>query len=116
MPTVAAAMNARPKLVFSRTLERAAWNNTQLLRGDVVDELRALKQQPGSDLVILGSGSLVPPLAQARLVDHFQLVVVPVALGGGRTLFAGVAERLALKLTSARSYKNGNVVLSYVPA
>jgi dihydrofolate reductase len=115
MPDVAAGMNAARKLVFSRSLERASWHNCELVRGDVVEEVRALKQQPGSDLVILGSGSLVAPLLQARLVDHLQLVVVPVALGGGRTLFAGLREPLTLRRTDSRVFANGNVVLWYGP-
>jgi dihydrofolate reductase len=116
MPEVAAGMNAMTKLVFSRTLERVSWQHTQLCKGDLLDEVRQLKRGDGSDIVILGSGSLVAQLAPARLIDGYQLVVVPVALGGGRTLFAGIKEPLGLKLTDTRSFDNGNVVLSYQPA
>jgi dihydrofolate reductase len=114
-PQVAAAMNAMPKLVFSRTLERASWNNTRLVAGNLVEEVRTRKQG-GSDLVILGSGTLVSQLAQARLVDEFQIVVNPLVLGSGRTLFEGCRERLDLRLTRSRAFHNGNVVLWYQPA
>jgi dihydrofolate reductase len=114
-PVVAERMNAMPKFVFSRTLAEAAWSNTRLLRGELSAEIRQLKGAPGPDLAILGSGSLVAQLAPQRLIDEYQLVLVPVVIGQGRTLFAGVRERLSLKLASARTFGNGNVVLSYAP-
>ena len=116
LPDVAAGMNRMPKYVASRTLDRAEWTNTTLLRGDIVDEVRALKAAPGPDLVILGSGSIVSQLAQAGLIDEFQLVVNPVVLGRGRTLFATVAQRIDLRCTRSRSFSNGNQVLWYEPA
>jgi dihydrofolate reductase len=69
----------------------------------------------GSDLVILGSGTLVSQLTKERLIDEYQIVVVPVALGGGRTLFDGCKGRLSLKLKTSRAFANGNVVLCYEP-
>ena len=87
-PIVAKQMNALPKYVASRTLATADWNKTRVLAGDLVDAVRALKASPGPGIAILGSGSLVAQLSAAGLIDEYQLVVIPVALGAGRTLFA----------------------------
>jgi dihydrofolate reductase len=106
-------MNAMRKIVFSRTLDTASWQNTTLLRGDPASELRELKRQPGPDIVILGSGSIVSQLTAARLIDEYQIVVNPIVLGTGRTLFESVADRRSLKLTKVRPFQNGKVVLWY---
>jgi dihydrofolate reductase len=115
-PAVAEGMNRSEKIVFSRTLRDAAWARTRIVREDPADEIRRLKETPGPDMAILGSGSIVARLAPVGLIDSYQLVVTPVALGGGRTLFAGLPRPLALKLAEARRFANGNVVLTYVPA
>jgi dihydrofolate reductase len=115
-PVMAGNMNRRMKLVFSRTLKKAAWSNTKLVKGDLITEVRKLKREPGPGLVILGSGSLVAQLAQAGLIDEYQFVVNPVALGKGRTMFQGLTKRLDLKLTQTRTFGNGNVLLIYEPA
>ncbi len=112
-PVMAERMNATPKIVFSRSLGKASWNNTTLLNGDAVEEVRSLKQEDGADLVILGSGTIVRTLAQAGLIDEFQLLITPVALGAGRTTFEGISEKLELQLTSSRTFGNGKVLLSY---
>jgi dihydrofolate reductase len=116
MPTVAEAMNKMPKVVFSRTLDKVTWSNTKLLKGDLPAEVRKLKNESGPDIVIFGSGSIVSQLTQEGLIDEFQIVVVPVILGKGRTMFEGIKEKLNLKLTKTRSFGNGNVVLWYEPA
>jgi dihydrofolate reductase len=116
LPDVAAGMNRMPKFVATRTLDRAEWQNTTLLRGDLAGEIQALKASPGPDLVILGSGSLVSQLTEAGLIDEFQLVVTPVVLGRGRTLFATVDRRIDLRCTRSRGFSNGNQVLWYEPA
>jgi dihydrofolate reductase len=114
-PVVAKHMNSLPKVVFSRTLDRASWSNTKLVTDDMAAEIRRMKRQPGEDMAILGSGSIVSQLAQEGLVDEYQIVVNPVVLGAGRTLFDGVKERLPLKLTRTRAFGNGNVLLCYEP-
>jgi dihydrofolate reductase len=114
-PVVAEGMNSLPKVVFSRTLDKASWSNTRLVKGDLATEVRRLKQEPGEGMVILGSGSIVSQLAQAGLIDEFQVVVKPVALGEGRTMFEGIQQKLTLKRTKARTFTNGNVLLSYEP-
>jgi dihydrofolate reductase len=115
MPTVAAGMNKAPKVVFSRTMDKATWSNTTLIKGDPVAEVRKLKQGSGPGMVILGSGSIVSLLTQARLVDEYQVVVVPVIIGRGRSMFDGVKDRLNLKRVESRSFENGNIFVRYEP-
>ncbi len=114
-PAVAEGINKMQKVVFSRTLDHASWQNSRLVKEGLVDEIRRLKNESGSDMVILGSGTIVSQLAQEHLVDEYQVVVVPVVLGTGKTMFGGVQDRLNLKLTGTRSFRNGNVVLTYRP-
>jgi dihydrofolate reductase len=115
-PVVAERMNGMSKVVFSRNLDKASWSNTKLVKGDLVAEVRKMKNEPGQGMTIMGSGSIVAQLAQAGLVDEFQLVVNPIVLGRGRTMFEGIQEKLALKPTQTRTFGNGKVVMSYVPA
>jgi dihydrofolate reductase len=115
MPVVAERMNRLQKVVFSRTLDRASWSNTRLVKSDLASSIRAMKREPGDDLVILGSGSIVAQLAQEGLIDEYQIALNPIALGAGRTMFDGIRERLRLKLTQTRSFANGNVFLRYEP-
>lgn len=115
-PEVADGMNRLPKIVFSRTMQKPQWSNTRLVTRDLPGEVSRLKEEQGTDLVVMGSGTIVSQLAQAGLVDEYQLVVVPVVLGGGRTLFEGVKERFGLKLLDSRSFPGGNLVLRYAEA
>jgi dihydrofolate reductase len=114
-PIVARGMNNSPKIVFSRTLDRVDWVNTRLVKDDMLGEVRKLKQQSGKDLTILGSGSIVAQLAQAGLIDEYQILLNPVVLGKGRTMFEGIRDRIAMKMTSTRTFGNGNVLLCYKP-
>jgi dihydrofolate reductase len=115
LPTVAERMNNARKLVFSRTMGQASWSNTTVLKGDLVAEIKQLKSEPGDGLVILGSGSLVAQLASHGVIDEYQVVLNPVALGAGRTLFDGIKDRLSLELARSRIFKNGKVFLAYAP-
>ncbi len=114
-PVVAERMNQLPKVVFSRTLDKASWNNTKLVKGDMAAEIRKMKKEPGEGMAILGSGSIVSQLAREGLIDAYHVVVNPIVLGMGRTMFDGVKEKLNLKLTKSRAFGNGNVFLSYEP-
>jgi dihydrofolate reductase len=114
-PIVAQRMTALHKVVFSNSLKAASWDNTTLVGGDPADAMRAMKQASGDGMVILGSGTLIARLTRAHLIDEFQIVVVPVVLGGGRTMFDGVPDRPRLELASSRTFRNGNVVLCYRP-
>jgi dihydrofolate reductase len=112
MPAVADYMNNMPKIVFSRTMKKADWNNTKLFNGNLVEEVTKLKKS-GPDLIIFGSGNIVAQLTDANLIDEYQIVIVPTALGAGGTMFEGLKNNLKLKLKSTRTFKNGNVFLVY---
>ncbi len=112
-PVVAGKMNTIPKIVFSKTLEKADWKNTSLVKGDLGQEVRRLQQQAGKDAAIFGSGKLTNALANLGLVDEYRLMVNPVALGQGIPLFQGLHDPLRLKLISSRNFQNGNVLLVY---
>ena len=116
MPDVAKGMNGMPKVVFSRTLAKSSWKNTTVVNSDPVAAVRKMKKEAGPDMVILGSGSIVAQLAGAGLVDEYQLIVNPLVLGDGRTLFEGLKKPVPLKLVNTRAFKNGNVLVSYQPA
>lgn len=115
-PEVAHQMTALPKVVFSKTLLAPTWANTRAIRGDITTEMQKLKRESGPDMVIMGSGTIVAQLTDARLIDSYQIVLIPVVLGAGRTMFDGISQRLSLALKGTRSFKNGNVVLDYEPA
>jgi len=115
MPAVAKRMNDGRKIVFSRTLKKATWSNTKLLKGDLPAAVRALKKEEGPDFVILGSASIVAQLAGEGLVDEFQLIIHPIVLGKGKSMFAGAGKRIALKTLRTRAFKNGNVLACYAP-
>ena len=113
-PTLAERMNNLPKIVFSRTLDSVEWQNTMLVKDNIEGEMKKMKSQPGKNMAILGSGSIVSYFAQHGLIDEISLMVNPVILGGGRSIFQGVKERLHLKLLEERTFKvPGNVLLHY---
>ena len=114
-PEVYAGMNQSHKIVFSKTLQKVSWNNTRLIKGTLVEEVTKLKQQPGNDITILGSGTIVTQLAEAGLIDEFQVLVNPVIIGNGTPLFKGLSQRVKLKLTNSRVFGSGNVLLCYQP-
>lgn len=113
---IADRMNKLPKAVFSQTLNEASWSNTRLVRDDMAGEVRRMKQESGDGLTILGSGTLVAQLANEGLIDEYHVVVNPVVLGKGRTMFEGITGNLALKPTKSRTFGNGCVYLVYEPA
>jgi dihydrofolate reductase len=114
-PVVAELMNTMPKIVVSTTLESADWHNTTLVGGNVAEELSKLKQQPGKDLAILGSPNLTVSLIGMGLVDELRVVVNPVVLGEGKSLFRSTEDRLRLRLLQTRTFSSGNVLLTYHP-
>jgi dihydrofolate reductase len=115
-PVVAEQMNSLPKVVFSRSMDKASWSNTKIVKGDIAAEVRKMKNAAGRDMVLMGSGTIVSQLAPEGVIDEYQVVVHPLVLGKGRTLFEGIKETLALKVTKTRAFRNGNVLLSYEPA
>ncbi len=112
-PVVAEGMNSMKKVVFSRTMDRATWNNTKLVKDNMVEEVRKMKRESGPGMVIMGSGEIISQLAPEGLIDEYQMLVIPIILGKGRTMFEGVKEKINLKLTKSRAFANGNVLLSY---
>ena len=83
------------------------------MKGDIAAAVRNMKGESGLGMVILGSGSIVSQLTQARLIDEYQMVVNPVVLGKGKTMFEGLEDKVTLRLTKTRPFSNGNVVLCY---
>jgi dihydrofolate reductase len=112
-PVVAERMNAVPKVVFSTTLPSATWNNTELVRSDLPGAIKRLKSEDGPRLTILGSGSIVSQCAQAGLIDEYQVVVNPIILGRGLSMFQTVSDKRKLTLAASRQFDNGNVLLTY---
>jgi dihydrofolate reductase len=113
MPEVAQGMNAAPKFVFSRTLDRADWDNTTLFSHDPATVLERVKRTPGPDLTVLGSGTIVAQLAKAGLIDEVQLLVCPVVLGAGKSQFAEVFGQPRWRLSQSKTFANGRVFLAY---
>jgi dihydrofolate reductase len=106
-------VNPAPKYVFSRTLDKADWQNTHFIRGNIGDEIARLKAQPGKNLLMIGSARTAHSLMQQGLIDEFRINVNPVVLGGGLPLFADLTHRLDLDLVSAKGYGCGVVGLHY---
>ena len=116
-PEVAARMNNMPKIVISETLDRPnpEWENTRLLRTNVADELSTLKQRPGKDLLVLGSSQLTARLIEAGLLDELRIIVAPVVLTSGHSVLSTGKKPVALKLIDTRTFRSGNVLLTYRP-
>jgi dihydrofolate reductase len=113
---VASYMNATPKFVVSRTLDTVEWNNSTLIKGDVAQQIARLKQQPGKNIQLSGSRTLVEWLLQADLLDELRLLVHPVVVGDGKRLFTGGHGPKGLKLIDAQTFNTGVVQLIYAPA
>jgi dihydrofolate reductase len=107
-------LNEATKLVYSTTLRRAEWANSHVRSAFDPDEIAALKAQPGGDILVFGSGSLVSQLTEHALIDEYQFVVTPTLLGSGQPLIRGVTKRLPLTLSEATAYPSGNVMLRYL--
>jgi dihydrofolate reductase len=112
----AAPMNEIPKVVFSRTLERADWAETRIARGELADEIAELKQEPGKDMMAWGGATFAQSLTRLGLVDEYRLVLQPVALGDGLPLFKGLPAPLRLELVAATTYSTGSALHIYHPA
>ena len=108
-------LSEKPRIVFSKTLDGSLWPNTMLAKGDLVDEVNALKGQNGGDMMVYGGGTFVSSLIRERLIDEFQLFVNPTLLGSGMAIFGEVAGHQELTLTGARAFDCGIAVLNYEP-
>ena len=109
-------INAMPKYVVSKTLRSTEWKNTIFLSGDPVEEVRALKEQPGGDILITGSADLVDALTEHGLIDEYRIAVYPVLLGSGKRLFRSSLAVEHLELRQVRRFDSGVVLLTYEPA
>lgn len=107
---VADAMNGIPKVVFSRTLERAEWGESRIARGDTIDEIAKLKEEPGDEILAHGGFRFAQSLVQLGLADELRLYVFPVALGHGTSIFATVEELTKFQLVSSRQFRSGAVL------
>ena len=114
-PIIAAKMNSLQKVVFSRTLDKAGWQNTRLVKGDAAHEVARLKQLSGKDMVIFGSSDLAAALSAHGLIDEYMIMVNPIFLGSGKPLLKGIQGRLKLQLLNTKTFQNGNVMLTYGP-
>jgi dihydrofolate reductase len=112
---MSAQMNAMPKFVVSTTLKSADWENSTVIAGDVASEIKRLKQQPGKDIGISGSGTLVLWLLRNRLLDELQMLVPPIVVGSSKKLFDGGGE-LPLTLINCKTLSNGVLAVTYGPA
>lgn len=108
-------MNALPKVVLSRTLDRATWANTEVVSDRVAEQIEALKRQPGRPIVAWGGAGLVSTLARHDLVDEYRLIVHPVVLGRGTPLFGGIERRTRLRLVRSTSLGGNLAVVCYEP-
>jgi dihydrofolate reductase len=109
-------LNPTRKYVASRTLKDAGWNNSTIIQGDVVEEVTKLKEQPGKNITVLGSGDLVQTLMKNELVDEYVLTVYPIVVGRGKRLFRGDQELRTLKLVESTPTTTGGIILIYHPA
>ena len=108
-------LNAMRKVVFSRTLERAEWSNSTLMNEVTPEAIEDLKREPGGDMLIYGSASLVQALTSLGLIDEYQVLVHPVVLGGGKPLFGALMDQVKLKLVGTKTHPSGVVLLTYQP-
>jgi dihydrofolate reductase len=108
-------MNGMPKFVASTTIEKAEWNNSTVLTGDVPAEVAKLKTRLNGDILVAGSRTLVDTLKQHDLIDEYRLMVFPIVLGGGMRLFGETADAVTLALVDTRTLGNGAVILTYRP-
>jgi dihydrofolate reductase len=112
---IARLLTEADKVVVSRTLKRADWNNSRLLQGDLATGIAALKNEPGGPIIVYGSGTLVQGLTDLGLVDFYELAIVPVAIGSGTPLFRPGAPRLDMELVSSRTLANGVIYTTCRP-
>jgi dihydrofolate reductase len=111
----ATSMNTLPKVVFSRTLPAAGWAGSRIARGDLAAEITALASEPGGEIMAHGGAAFVQALSRLGLIDEYRLVILPVALGSGLPLFAGLPGPLRVDLVEARAFPGGTAIHVYRP-
>jgi dihydrofolate reductase len=113
---IADYMNNTPKVVVSNSLDKVEWQNSTLIKGNVAEELTKLKQQPGKNIGMTGSGTLVRSLLRDGLLDELRLLVHPIVVGSGKRLFEGGIGQTPLKLVDSKTFSTGVLYLTYQPA
>jgi len=114
-PEIIGQLNGLRKVVFSRTIKDTPWKPAEVIREDPASAVTKLKQEPGKDMVVVGSGTLVSALMRSGLIDEYRVRVRPIILGAGKPLFVDQNARHPLRLISARTFGNGLVALHYEP-
>ncbi|MBK9256858.1 MAG: dihydrofolate reductase family protein [Saprospiraceae bacterium] len=113
-PTVAKGMNNAEKMVLSTTLNSLIWQNTSILKNNPIEQLQQIKETPGKNITILGSGSVVTQLGEVMLIDEYQFLIDPIAIGKGTPCFENIHSKLELTLTESKIFqKSGSVLLTY---
>ena len=115
-PAITSRINTKPKLVFSTTLKDAGWSNTTVVAGEAVEQIEAVKTAPVGDLLVLGSAHLTAQFAAAGVLDELRIMVCPIVLGSGRSLFEALKDRISLTLLRFRRFDSGGVLLTYRPS
>jgi len=113
-PKVAEGMNMAEKIVFSKTLTNADWNNTRIVKSNIEEEVKKLKQG-GKDMTVLGSGTIVTQFAEKGLIDEYQIMVHPVLIGNGTPLLKDIKKKMELELIKTKTFESGVVLVCYRP-
>ena len=115
-PEISSRMNNMPKLVFSTTLENATWSESTVVGGETIEHVAEIKAAGGGEILVIGSAHLTTSLASAGLLDELRIMISPIVLGQGHSLFETLNERVSLTLLRVRQFNSGNVLLTYRPS
>jgi dihydrofolate reductase len=114
-PTITHFMNKLQKIVFSKTLGKAKWNNSKIIKENIAEEIHEMKKLPGKDMVIFGSGEIVSFLTNQGLIDEYRVILNPVILGEGNPMFKNINDKIKLNLFKSKKLKSGVMILYYQP-
>ncbi|WP_215225290.1 dihydrofolate reductase family protein [Echinicola shivajiensis] len=114
-PEVAEGMNKAEKLVVSKSLETAGWQNTKIIKANLIEEITQLKQFGEKNITLLGSGKVLEQLAAANLIDEYQIMIDPVFVGGGTPIIDHLNNNIILELKDCKTFKSGTILLNYLP-
>jgi dihydrofolate reductase len=115
-PAITSRMNNKEKLVFSTTLTDPNWSGTTVVRGEAIEHIPELSAAPGKEILVIGSAHLTANLAQAGVLDELRIMIFPILLGQGRSLFEDLKNRVSLTLLRVRQFDSGNILLTYRPS
>ena len=115
-PAITSRMNTKPKVVFSTSLDNACWSATTVARGEAAEQARAIKAATGGELLVIGSAHLTASLAEAGVLDELRIMISPIVIGQGRSLFEDLKDRVSLTLLGVRQFGSGSVLLTYRPS